>query len=297
MAEDPPRRKGRKRQPPSKTPPRGSKAPKSKRPRTKTPAAPDAADSFVEPAILAEIRAVEHLLDRDGAVSEDARQTPPLDQACQRLLELVRERCPQLLPRDPLKPGTVAAPVPVQSREAAALVRLAAQQAVVDAAGARMPADSERLPLVVLWQDGPDALLVEVGRIEIRTGDGVVSVFIPVRCDQLTRGRAMVQVDLVFGTADRPAGLLGAATDPHAPRIVVNRWGEALTALAWQAVLDSVGGVAAAVGVDRDGAVLVPTALTVSSDGLAVLAQARHESDRIRPGRVVAPPQRGTAAP
>jgi hypothetical protein len=212
---------------------------------------------------------------------------PPLYKECQKLLETVRERCPGLLPPEPLKAGAAIAPIPVQPQEAASLITLAVRQGVLEATGARVPADPKQLPTSVLWQEGPDALLVEVAGIKVKFAAGVISVAIPVRSDELPRTRDTVEVDLVFGTPDRPTGLLAAATEPRGARAVVRRWGEALTALAWQAVLNSIGGVAAAAGVDRDGAPLIPTALTVTSSGIAVLGQARHEMDRMRRGQVI----------
>ena len=127
----------------------------------------------------------------------------------------------------------------------------------------------------------------------MQVGDGLVSVTIPVQCDQLPNGRDVVIVDLVLGTPGRPTGMLAAATEPRGPRVVVRRWGEALLALAWQALLDTAGGVAGAAGADQDGAVLIPTGLTASQNGLAIIAQARHPFDRIRPGQVVGSPRVG----
>ena len=180
-------------------------------------------------------------------------------------------------------------PIRVRRRQFASLVNLAGRQAVLTAAGLRVPRDRDLLPRSVLWEEGADALLLEVAGIDVQLGDGLVSISIPVRCDQLPESRGVVLVDFVLGTPERPTGLLAAATEPRGPREVVRRWGDALTALAWQAVLDASGGVAGAAGVDRDGAVLVPAALTASRAGIGVLAQARHEIDRIRPDRVVRP--------
>jgi len=256
------------------------------------------ARATAEPA-RANLRAVTDLLNRVAAQSAGSRPAaPPLNAECKRLLDLVRQRCPDLLPPGPLDPGQATTPVPIATKDVGTLVTLAVRQAVLEAASEPVPNDADRLPSSVLWQDGPDALLVEVARIAVRVAEGVITVAIPVRCDQVTRGREVVEIDLVFGTATRPTGLLAAATEPRGPRVVVRRWGDALTALAWQAVLESIGGVAAAAGVDRDGSTLIPTALTVSASGIAVLAQARHENDRVRPGRVVASPARsGVPAP
>ena len=214
----------------------------------------------------------------------------PLDLACHILVDVLRRCCPELLPPDPMEPGSVTPPIPVPSAGVAPIVGIAARQAVVAATGARVPSSPDQLPGTVLWQDGPDALLVEVGQIAVDVAEGRISVVLPVRCDQLPRGRDLVTVDLVVGTPSRPTGLLAASTEPRGPRGVVRRWGEALTALAWQAVLDATGGVAAAAGADRDGSVLIPAVLTASRSGIAVVAQARHEIDRVRRGEVVHAP-------
>lgn len=210
-----------------------------------------------------------------------------LAKECQKLLETLRERCPGLIPPEPLKPGAVTAPIEVTPREAAPLIALAVRQAVLESVGAPVPSDPAKLPTAVLWQEGADALLVEVGSIKVSFAAGLITVTIPVRCDHLPDTRGVVDVDLLFGTPERPTGLLAAATEPRGDRAVVRRWGEALTALAWQAVLNSIGGMTAAAGVDRDGAPLIPTALTATARGIAVLAQARHEMDRVRRGQVV----------
>jgi hypothetical protein len=212
-----------------------------------------------------------------------------LELECRALLALLRKRCPGLLPEEPLEPGAVSAPIPVKPTEARTLVAVAAQQSVLEAVGARVPSDPQQLPSVALWQEGPDALMIDVAQIDVRIVEGLITVAIPVICDQLPRGRGVVEVDFVVGTPDRPTGLLAAATEPRGERVVVRRWGDALTALAWQSVLGSIGGVAAAAGVDRDGASLIPTALTATRAGLGILVQARHQMDRVRPGRVVTP--------
>ena len=221
------------------------------------------------------------------------RPRPPddgeLERECRRLLDELRKRCPELVPREPLEPGAATEPLPLRPERVGPLLTLAARQAAQAAAGVAVASDPDRLPRTVLWQEGPDALVVDVAGVAVEIGDGVVTVSIPVHCDQLEGGREDVDVDLVLGTPERPTGLLAAASEPRGARVVVRRWGDALTALAWQAALDAVGGVAAAAGADRDGAPLVPAALTAARDGLQLVAQARHELDRIRPGEVVSP--------
>ena len=141
---------------------------------------------------------------------------------------------------------------------------------------------------MVVWTDGASALAVEVAKVAVETGHGEVDL----------RGAGALRPafpaagrgpGLVHGRhPERPTGLLAAtARRPAGPRIVVDRWGEALTALCWRALLDAVAGVAAATGRDRDGSPLVVTALTATPDGLRVLPQARHPFDRVGPGRAV----------
>lgn len=212
----------------------------------------------------------------------------PLDRECAALVKQLRERCPQVLPAEPLAPGHPGEPVPVEAHAARVLITTALRQAVSLEAGGRLPATDEALPGVVVWTDGASALAVEVAKVAVETGHGEVVFVVPVRCDQASQQRGLVRVSFTVGTPERPTGLLAAtARRPAGPRIVVDRWGEALTALCWRALLDAVAGVAAATGRDRDGSPLVVTALTATPDGLRVLPQARHPFDRVGPGRAV----------
>ena len=200
--------------------------PEKKRKSAAAKAAPKPASRGADDELLADLRAAVYLVERAGggatkgsrkrATSQGAStkppDRPPLDDTCIKLIELVRRRCPGLLPAEPLDPGAVAAPVPLQPKEAAGLMTIAARQAVLMAIGARVPSDARQLPAAVLWQDGPDALLVELAGIDVQIADGLVSVAIPLRCDQLPKGRDLVVVDLVLGTPDRPTGMLAAAS-------------------------------------------------------------------------------------
>ena len=201
-----------------------------------------------------------------------------IEDVCRRLLDVVRERAPQLLPPDPLSAGTLGAPVPVVRDELPKLVAAAAWAGTVGGTP-----ESERTPAVV-WREGADALLIDVGGVTATTSTGWVVIRIPVACDQLPDRRADVEVPFAVGSPDRPAGLVAATeTVPRGPAVVVARWGEALVALAWRAMLDGVAGLAAEAGRDVDGAPLVPVALVATERGLAVLPQARHGFDRLPP--------------
>jgi hypothetical protein len=152
---------------------------------------------------------------------------------------------------------------------------------VATGATGRIPPPDANLPATALWEEGADALLVEVASAKVAVREGEVEVSLPVRCDQLPDTVGAVTVTFVVGTADRPAGMFAATRNhPQGPPIVVQRWGDALVALAWQGMLDVARGVADHAGRDADGAGLVPVALVAARSGLVVLPQARHPIDR-----------------
>ena len=92
---------------------------------------------------------------------------------------------------------------------------------------------------------------------------------------------AMARVRFAVGSDALPAGLL-ASTDqrPFGPPEIVDVWGEALIAFAWQMVLTTMTKLADAAGRDVDGAGLIPASLRATDAGIAVLTMARHSFDR-----------------
>jgi hypothetical protein len=210
-----------------------------------------------------------------------AGRTRDLDAECRDHLAFVRKNCPGLLPEGPVEPGTPVDPIPVGIQAATGLVAAAARAAAATAAGHRR---TDPPLAAVVWADGADSLLVLLDTVGVSTADGIVTVAVDVACDQ-TRAvtgedRSRVEVDLVVGTPQRPTGLLAAATPPRGPSVVVDRWHDALVALAWQALLDTAATLSATAGADTDGTPLVPTRWTASPDGIAVGPQSRHPFDR-----------------
>jgi hypothetical protein len=191
------------------------------------------------------------------------------------MLEIVRERCPGLVPPDPVGPSVAAPQVPVDPHTTRELFAVAALHAtgLLDLAG-RQTGEA------VVWAEHDRELLVEAARVSVRLGPGVVAVTIPVRCEEV--GATAVHVTFAVGDPDRPAGLLAATEErPRGPRLVVELWGEALVAFAWTLLLQVAAHVARAAGTDEDGAGLVPAAVAASPDGIGVLPQARHAFDRV----------------
>lgn len=165
------------------------------------------------------------------------------------------------------KEGKLAHPIYVGKRSLPRFLRVAARQA---AGLSRQTKHTE-----VVWVRGDRELAVSLVGLDVKVSDGLICVLIPVRCDQT--GEATVEVAFAVGKNDEPAGLYAAAyRRPNGPPLIVEAWGEALVAFAWQCILGMVSGIAGAAGRDLNGQVLVPVELTVSRKGIQIVPMARH---------------------
>lgn len=175
--------------------------------------------------------------------------------------------------------GEVFEPVFIEAGRSVELLRVASRRA----AGFFRP--SKRTEVV--WVEGENELAVGIAGVDVKLGDGLIRVLIPVRCDQT--GAASVEVLFATGSAKSPAGLYAAtARRPSGPEVVVAPWGDALVAFAWHVVLELVTGIAAATGKDARGNLLVPVELAVSARGIQILPMARHRfsgSSTLKAGR------------
>jgi hypothetical protein len=198
---------------------------------------------------------------------------PRIAAECKRLLAVVRKRCPNLLPPDPVAAGTVVGAVHLSAEETAPLFASAGAVATaVEEIESEAP---------VLWREGERELLVRQADVSARFALGVVAVSIPVFCDQV--GEAVVHVTFVIGDPSRPAGLLAGTEDrPRGPAAVVDAWGDSLVAFAWQVLIEVVANVAGEAGRDVDGSPLMPIGIGASAEGLFVVPMARHAFDAAR---------------
>ena len=188
---------------------------------------------------------------------------------CRQLLDELRRTCPDVLPPAPrpvLKPGEVAAAATVDPK---ALQRLVAT-AITPRGGAA----------AFVWTDGDDEVIVHSGKTRVATSDGVVAVALTLECLE-TDGPAEVVVPFGCGSKHNLAGMITATeTRPRGPAILVDRWGEAIIATAWQALLEVADGVASGAGTDVDGGPLRAGAIVAGVDGLTVTPQAPHDFER-----------------
>ena len=171
------------------------------------------------------------------------------------------------LPGRGLDEGQVFEPVFVELGQATELLRVAARR------GAGFFRPTQRTEVV--WVDGDKELAVGIAGVDIKMTDGLVGIFIPVRCDQT--GPATIQVAFAVGSANKPGGVFAAAhRRPYGPELIVSVWGEALVAFAWQCLLGLVSQVAGATGKDARGNVLVPVEFMADAKGLHIVPMARH---------------------
>jgi hypothetical protein len=190
-----------------------------------------------------------------------------LDDSCTRLLAQLRERCPDAVPPPPPEPGGVSEPVAVEAEDLDSLLRAALSPA---------DADDE----LVLLADGESELLVDPARSRALVREGMVLVVLGVECDQT--GPTEVTVSFAVGSDGATAGMVMATEQmPRGPAVVVGRWGEALVAMAWEALVAVTAGLSRHVGTDLDAAPLIPGALLAAPGSITVVPQARHGVDRL----------------
>jgi hypothetical protein len=129
----------------------------------------------------------------------------------------------------------------------------------------------------VVWTRGTAELLVKTGGVKLACAPGVVTVAVPVSCDQLGPPATM-HVALAVGSEDRPAGLVMSAFSRCAgPDVVGEQWSEALTAFAWEALLHLAQELCGATGKDKAGRPLVPASIAATKGALLLQPMARHE--------------------
>jgi hypothetical protein len=167
------------------------------------------------------------------------------------------------LPAGPLGVGEVGDTIDVDQKDVGRLF---------DAA---LGVDERRRKKPVIWERAGSELLVHLHRVRVAVLDGLILIGIPV--ETVETGRVEVTVAFGLGTPDQLAGMVATTeAKPRGPAPIVDLWGEALTAFAWQTLLDVVERLAARTGVDTDGSPLLPGALVADRGRLGLIPQAAH---------------------
>jgi hypothetical protein len=129
-----------------------------------------------------------------------------------------------------------------------------------------------------VWVQGDSELLVDALAVTLTCAPALVTIGVPVTCDQLQMKPTVIPVPIAVGTAERPAGLVMATFDRLAgPDVVTARWSEAIAAFAWEALVHLAQQLSAAVGKDADGRPLVPAGIGAEQGVLLVQPMARHD--------------------
>ena len=132
---------------------------------------------------------------------------------------------------------------------------------------ADLPRDSN--PFVV-WQDRGSELWVDTGSTTLACKVGVVTIGVPVRCDQHPT-TTRIEVPFGVGTQERPAGLImSALTHLTGPEVIVARWGEAITAFAWESLVETARRLCELLDTDSRGRRLVPGGIASGSGVLII---------------------------
>jgi hypothetical protein len=189
------------------------------------------------------------------------------------------------LPTPAMADGDTAKPILVEAGQIDELLRVAARRA----SGLFRPGKRTE----VVWVEGDRELAVNLDAVRVKLADGFIRMGLAVRCDQI--GSTTVEIVFAVGSPNQPAGLYASTyRKPEGPALVVDAWGEALVAFAWQCLLGLVAGVAGAFGKDARGNVLVPVELIASRRGLEIVPMARHRfsgSSGLRPAAATRPPR------
>lgn len=189
------------------------------------------------------------------------------------VVELARQMFPPAsLDEKPMPPGTVG---PAISVTAAQL-----QPLLMASLGSLYVADDISPPAEVIWYDHDSEVLVFLDRTIVRLGDGMVLVALTLETDQT--GAGQLTVPLSIGSAEMAAGLVAVTESlPRGPAVLADRWGDAVVAAAWRALLDTAHALALQAGIDTSGARLIPGAISSDGKTLSVVPQARHAIDAV----------------
>lgn len=128
---------------------------------------------------------------------------------------------------------------------------------------------------VLVWQQGAAELEVDTAATTIGCDHGLVTVGVRVSCDQLPEP-AHLEVPLAVGTLDAPAGLvMSTFTRLTGPAVVTDAWSDAVTAFAWESLVELTRRVCAQLGRDTRSRALIPGGIAAEKGVLLVQPMSR----------------------
>ena len=190
-----------------------------------------------------------------------AAERATLNTRCQKLLADLRRQCPEI-PQSQVPTGAIAEPVAVTD-----------EQVTVDLVAMLTESGTKK---AVVWADGDSEAIVDFAKTRVRTlPHGLMLVGITLQAVESGTEPVELTVPFALGHDKRVAGMI-ATTEPRprGPALLVDRWGDAVVATAWQALLDLAAVRAAEAGSDAGGRPLVPAALLVDPPRLVIVPRA-----------------------
>ena len=134
----------------------------------------------------------------------------------------------------------------------------------------------------VIWSEGGDELSVDPAKVDVKTTDGAILFSIPVRCDQSGQGVADIGLAVGSPRSGAPACSRRRRGGRTGHSAVVERWADALVALAWGTLVELANSISSVAGRDQDGDELIP---------------GEHRRRRCRPARRPVRPASSRSAP
>ena len=191
---------------------------------------------------------------------------------CRRLLKRIRKHCPDQFPQSPLDEGEISAPIHINKKSLTTLFRLALQP-VKSSKNGDPNTEPKNEPIV--WQLDEAQVLFYPAKTQVEITDGLILVGIVLETEQT--GQATLTVAFATGRNGLLSGTVMTTEErPRGPELLVDIWGDAVIAAAYDAVLQVTNGIAAEVGNDRKGQVLRAGAIVATKEGLGVIPQAYH---------------------
>jgi hypothetical protein len=134
---------------------------------------------------------------------------------------------------------------------------------------------------VLVWQRDDSELWVDVATVTMTCAEGLVRVGVKVGCDQLDPPMVMT-VPIGVGTAEAPSGLVMSTVDRlDGPDLIVTHWSEAITAFAWEALLELARRLCAEMGRDGSGLPLIPGAIGAAKGVLLIQPMSRNDLSKL----------------
>jgi hypothetical protein len=187
-----------------------------------------------------------------------------LSPRCQKLLDDLRKQCPEV-PVSDVPAGTIIE-----------IVSLTDEQVTTDVISLLTDNHSRNS---VVWSDAESEVVVHFHETRVRTlPHGLMLIGLTLQAQETGPNPVTLTVPFALGRDNRIAGMLAVTESrPRGPTVLVDRWGDAVIATAWQALLDLAVASAASAGSDAAGRPLVPAALIVDPPRLGIVPRARFD--------------------